>query len=307
MNQTNHEPVLLADVLEVLKPKKSEHYLDLTAGYGGHASAVLDRIGKKGSVTLVDRDQNATQYLAERFKGNEQVRIIHQDFLTASRELLAEGEHFDMILADLGVSSPHLDMAERGFSFARVGPLDMRMDTRQPVTAAEVINQWTADELTRILREYGEIRNAPRVVRAIIAKRPVETTTELATIVASVSPLKRGKRTVHPATQVFQAVRIAVNQELDLLRRSLPLWIDLLNPGGRLAVISFHSLEDRLVKQALKEESGNRYDASVQLLTTRPIIASSTEIVSNPRARSAKLRAAAKIKNRKGDANANPG
>lgn len=298
MNQTKtkHEPVLLQEVLDVLAPKEAEHYLDLTAGYGGHASAVLERIGKTGSATLVDRDQNAIDYLAERFKGNKQVRRIHDDFLHASRELVAVGEQYDMILVDLGVSSPHLDKAERGFSFAHEGPLDMRMDNRQGLTAAEVVNMWSADELTRIFREYGEVNRAHRLADAIIAQRPIQTTTDLAAIIAAATPRKKGKH-VHPATLVFQAIRIAVNQELKQLQEALPLWIQLLKPEGRLAVISFHSLEDRLVKQAFKEQGGNRYDASLRLLTNRPIEATADEIVFNPRARSAKLRAAAKIKN----------
>jgi 16S rRNA (cytosine1402-N4)-methyltransferase len=296
MNQTNHIPVLLHEVLSVLEPKRSESYLDLTAGYGGHASAVLKQIGKTGSLTLVDRDQNAREYLADRFGANQQVSILHKDFLSASRDLAAAGERYDMILADLGVSSPHLDKAARGFSFSKEGPLDMRMDERQAITAAELVNTASVEELTHIFRTYGEIRTAHRLSQAIAEQRPVQTTTQLASIVAAATPRKWGSKKVHPATQVFQALRIAVNQELDQLAKALPIWVELLKPGGRLAVISFHSLEDRLVKQALKEYGGNRYDAPLRLVTQRPITGSPHEIVLNPRARSAKLRAAVKIK-----------
>ena len=198
-----------------------------------------------------------------------------------------------MILADLGVSSPHLNTASRGFAINQDGPLDMRMDQRQELTADAIVNGSSEADLATILRNYGEEPHARRIARAIVAARPIHSTAMLADIVAK---QWRGKSKVHPATRTFQALRIAVNDELTLLQKALPLWIQLLKPGGRLAVISFQSLEDRLVKQAFAAVSGSRYDAELQLLTRRPIMADSNELVSNPRARSAKLRAAAKIK-----------
>lgn len=285
-----HFPVLLEATLQYLDPKKGEKYLDLTAGYGGHAKAVLERTLRKPHFTLVDRDQNAIAHLSQDFAG-EHARIIHQDFLSASRELIAEGAQYDLILADLGLSSPHLDTASRGFSLKQEGPLDMRMDERQSLTAEEIVNNYTEAELVRILREYGEEPRANKIARLIMENRPVSGTNQLARLVAQAWP---GYSKIHPATRTFQALRIAVNDELELLRQSLPLWIDLLAPGGRIVVISFHSLEDRIVKQAFAEQSGNRYDAVLRLLTKQPVTADASEIVFNPRARSAKLRAAVK-------------
>lgn len=293
MNQNKHKPVLLSEVEDILSPKAGERYLDVTAGYGGHASAVIDAIGSSGSAVLVDRDQNAVSYLKEMFGSRPEVKIVKNDFLSASKDLQATGAKFDLILADLGVSSPHLDNAMRGFSFTKEGPLDMRMDEDQPITAADIVNTADEAELTRILRLYGEVRSAHRVSRLIIEHRPYHSTTELANIVAKTS--KRWEKT-HPATKVFQALRIAVNQELEMLEQALPIWIDLLNDNGRLAVISFHSLEDRLVKQAFAEYGASGYDAVVRILTKHPIEGDKSEIVFNPRARSAKLRAVAKIK-----------
>jgi 16S rRNA (cytosine1402-N4)-methyltransferase len=231
--------------------------------------------------------------LEQRFKG-QHVSIRHADFLSASQTLKAEGKQFDMILADLGVSSPHLNQASRGFSIKADGPLDMRMDQTQSLTAEQVVNTYKAEELEGILRRYGEEPKARQIASLIVGNRPIKTTSELATIVAKAWP---GYSKVHPATRTFQALRIAVNDELELLRISLPIWMDdLLAPGGRIAVISFHSLEDRLVKQAFAEKAGDRYDAQLRLLTKKPVVGDETELVSNPRARSAKLRAAAKQK-----------
>ena len=291
-DSSKHHPVLLAEVLQYLDPKEGEKYLDLTAGYGGHASEVLDRTLKPHNITLVDRDQNAVAYLNQKFDGRG-VRVIQKDFLSASRELLAEGKQFDIILADLGVSSPHLDNASRGFSIKTDGPLDMRMDDTQTLTAAEIVNNYPEAELVRILRTYGEEPRANKIARLITEQRPIHTTHELARIVAQAWP---GYSKVHPATRTIQAIRIAVNNELDLLEQSLPIWMDLLAPGGRIAVISFHSLEDRVVKHYFASHSGNRYDAVLKLLTKQPISGGADEIVFNPRARSAKLRAAVKIK-----------
>jgi len=286
-----HEPVLLSEVLQYLDPKAGESYLDLTAGYGGHASAVLDRTGSLTTATLIDRDTNAIKVLQEKYGSDVELR--QQDFLTASQELRAKGRQFDLILADLGVSSPHLNEGSRGFSIATNGPLDMRMDQSQELTAKDIVNSYDEAKLTDILKRFGEEPKAGQIARGIIAARPLSTTDQLAAVAVKAWP---GRSRVHPATRTFQALRIAVNNELGLLQQSLPIWFDLLAPGGRIAIISFHSLEDRLVKQALSEVAGTGYDAELRSLTKRPVVAQPPELVFNPRARSAKLRAAVKIK-----------
>jgi len=291
-NKNIHIPVMLEEVLKYLDPKPGEAYLDLTAGYGGHSKSITDITGSLKQTVLVDRDENAIQEIKKIFPANT-IRIFQTDFLSASEILKGEGLQFDLILADLGVSSPHLNEGSRGFSINKSGPLDMRMDQTQSLTAETIVNTYSEADLTDILKRYGEEPKARSIARAIINARPLRTTDELADVVMRVWP-KRGK--THQATRTFQAIRIAVNNELGLLEKSIPLWLDLLNPGGRIVVISFHSLEDRLVKQAFKEVSGNRFDAELQLLTKRPVTASPNEIVHNPRARSAKLRAAVKIK-----------
>lgn len=287
--------------MQYLDPLEGESYLDLTAGYGGHASAVLERTGSLTSTVLVDRDQNAIKVLQEQY--GDTVDLRQSDFLAASRELVAEGRTFDLILADLGVSSPHLNEGARGFSLSQHGPLDMRMDQSQALTAETIVNTYSEAQLTDILKRYGEEPKAARIARAIIAARPLRTTDQLAAIAARVWP---GRSRVHPATRTFQGLRIAVNDELGQLEQALPLWLELLAPGGRIAVISFHSLEDRIVKQAFQEVAGERYDADFRLLTKRPAMADPSELVFNPRARSAKLRAAVKIK-KKGNLHAYPG
>lgn len=292
-----HAPVLLTQVLEVLAPKAHESYLDLTAGYGGHAAAILDRTKAPHKAVLIDRDAQAVAYLAKRFKG-QGTQIVHQDFLSASHELAKRGNKFDIILADLGLSSPHLDQAERGFSLTKTGPLDMRMDTSQELTASQIVNNCSSAELTKILRDYGQESKASSIARKIVSSRPLKTTSELAYTIARTKKFRRSK--VHPATRSFQAIRIAVNDELRQLSTSLPVWVDLLAEGGRLAVISFHSLEDRLVKSFLADRTATSYDQQLIALTKKPISAKDDEITSNPRARSAKLRAAVKIKTKKG-------
>lgn len=283
-----HTPVLKTEVVQYLAPRSGEHYLDLTAGYGGHATDVLARVGKDGSAVLVDRDQNAVDYLAEKFAKDSRVSICHSDFLSASQKLAQEAARFDVILADLGLSSPHLDNASRGFSFQAEGPLDMRMDSRQVMTAEEVVNTWSEEALIRVLKEYGEVRRAGAIARGIISARPIASTSELAGIIRKFAGAKSVPGLL---AQVFQAIRIAVNGELEQLQESLPIWHSLLNSGGRLGVISFHSLEDRLIKQYFSEHGrAGAYDADAVNLTKRPISATSEEIVFNPRARSAKLR-----------------
>lgn len=288
-----HIPVLLEPVLEYLAPKAGESYLDLTGGYGGHAAAVLEITSNPAHSVLVDRDENAIKELEKRFEG-QGIAIKRADFYTASHNLVEQRRQFDLILADLGVSSPHLNQASRGFSIAQDGPLDMRMDQSQTLTAADIVNTYREDELAALIKRYGEDPKSRQIASLIVNNRPYATTQELAKVVAKAWP---GHSKVHPATRTFQALRIAVNDELELLRKSLPLWINqLLAPGGRIAIISFHSLEDRIVKDAFKQAGGDRYDAVLQLLTKKPVTGSEHEIVFNPRARSAKLRAALKQK-----------
>jgi 16S rRNA (cytosine1402-N4)-methyltransferase len=295
-NHNIHDPVLLARVLEYLDPVEGESYLDVTAGYGGHAAAVLERTLAPDNAVLVDRDQNAIAELQAKFSG-QAVQVFHSDFLSAARELAAQGRHFDCILADLGVSSPHLNNADRGFSITQDGPLDMRMDQRQPLTAANLVNEADEADLADILARYGEEPKAKRIAHEIVAARPINSTAQLAAIAAKAWPPHSSR--IHPATRTFQALRIAVNDELSMVQQAIPLWINLLKPGGRLAIISFHSLEDRIVKRVFAEHGGDRYDATLRLLTKTPVTASAAEIALNPRSRSAKLRAAAKINNKK--------
>ncbi|MDR0957350.1 MAG: 16S rRNA (cytosine(1402)-N(4))-methyltransferase RsmH [Candidatus Nomurabacteria bacterium] len=293
--QQLHIPVLLNDVLDLLKPKQGENYLDLTAGYGGHAREVIARIGAENLAILVDRDEFAISNLQDLKQAG--ARLIHSDFLNAAEQLKAENVKFDMILLDLGVSSPQLDREDRGFSFRIEGDLDMRMDQSQDLTAAQIVNRYPEKEIARIIAEYGEEspRMAAKIAHQIVItrkKNPFRTTTQLAELVKSV---KGGWGKTHPATQTFQAIRIAVNDELGQLKRVLPTLMNLLNPNGRLAIISFHSLEDRIVKNFLKEQDEAGFEAELKLLTKHPV-AGDINDVNNPRARSAKLRAAVKIK-----------
>ncbi|MBQ3310245.1 16S rRNA (cytosine(1402)-N(4))-methyltransferase RsmH [Candidatus Saccharibacteria bacterium] len=281
-----HRPVLLSEVLATLKPQAGETYLDLTAGYAGHASRILDVTRNyKGSV-LVDRDDFAIEFLRAKYK-SEAVKIVKSDFYSAALQFLQCGKTFDMILLDLGVSSPQLDRGERGFSFSNDGPLDMRMDREQTLTAAVVVNEWREREIAQILMDYGEESEglARKHARIIAGGRPWTSTKELADAIGE----KKGR--IHPATRVFQAIRIAVNDELSLLEKTLPLLPKLLSPGGRLGLITFHSLEDRMVKRYFKEASSLGKESELELITKRPIIGGQVELVINPRARSAKLRA----------------
>ena len=287
----HHVPVLLDATLDQLQPIQGENYLDLTAGYGGHASRVLDKTQNYSDSVLVDRDDYAIRHLqAFAEKG---VRLLHTDFASAVQQLVEEGERFDIVLADLGVSSPQLDQAERGFSFAKDGPLDMRMDPRQETTAATLVNAVSKDELVRIITTYGEepLGFARNVAQAIIDNRPFSTTDQLASLIKSTyrGPWKK----IHPATRTFQALRIAVNDELRQVELILPLLPKLLKPGGRVGVISFHSLEDRLVKQYFAEQKNAGYEAELTILTKKPLSGDIYD-VHNPRSRSAKLRVAVK-------------
>lgn len=288
-----HIPVLVTEVLEHLSPQAGESYLDLTAGYGGHAHEVLKRTKNVAKAVLVDRDEAAIKQLQKAFN-EDKPTIIHQDYLMASKDLATKGQKFDMILADLGVSSPHLDTPNRGFAFATSGPLDMRMDQRQDLTAGELVNELDPGELATILKRYGQEPKAHSIAYKIVQNRPITSTDQLAGVISEATGWRLKKGKIHPATRSFQALRIAVNDELSQLEKSLPIWVNLLAPEGRLVIISFHSLEDRITKRFFAEHAGNTYDAELISLTKKPVTPSSDEIVSNPRARSAKLRASRK-------------
>ncbi|MGB2787619.1 MAG: 16S rRNA (cytosine(1402)-N(4))-methyltransferase RsmH [Candidatus Saccharimonadaceae bacterium] len=286
-----HVPVLLDKVLELLNPKSGENYLDLTAGYGGHATEILRRTENYQASVLVDRDINAINALKPfEEKG---VRLIHDDFLATVKELIKEGRKYSLLLVDLGVSSPQLDRATRGFSFRNDGPLDMRMDSRQELTAAKVINSYTEEDLTNIIVKYGEepYNYAKRIAGTIIAGRPIESTGQLSELIERSHRGRRKK--IHPATRTFQAVRIHVNDELSQVEQLMPLLPELLATGGRAGIISFHSLEDRIVKRYFADQAASGYEAELNILTKKPIDGSTYD-VHNPRSRSAKLRVAVK-------------
>lgn len=285
-----HVPVLLEATIDQLQPQLGEAYLDLTAGYGGHASRFLEVTKDYQDSALVDRDINAIDWLEP--LAQKGVWLIHQDFVSAARQLIDQGRRFDIILADLGVSSPQLDRAERGFSFRHGGPLDMRMDARQELTAAFVVNSYKEADITRLVRDYGEenLGRARRIARAIIEGRPFASTRQLAETIEQT--LGRGGLRQHPATRTFQALRIEVNQELKLIEQLMPLLPKLLNHGGRVGVISFHSLEDRIVKRYFAEQAGSGYEAELVVSHKKPILG--TEDAHNPRSRSAKFRSAVK-------------
>ena len=290
--QQLHIPVLLEPVMRYLAPEVGDSYLDLTAGYGGHASKILETTKNAEQSILVDRDINAIRELKNQC-GIANAEFMNCDFLTAVEKLRSSERKFNLILLDLGVSSPQLDNAERGFSFQYEAPLDMRMDESQSLTAAEVVNRSSEKALADLIVKYGEEtpKVANRVAHAIRLNRPISTTKELAAIVARVH---HGKGKIHPATRTFQAIRIVVNDELRQLTEALPIACDLLNPGGRIGVISFHSLEDAIVKNYFNEQSRAGYEATLNLATKKPVTADENELVYNPRSRSAKLRVAVK-------------
>ncbi len=295
-----HIPVLLEKVIDVLAPKPGETFIDLTAGFGGHSAALLDLVGESGKGVLIDQDPEAIWALLERFKSDSRVSIVQRNFGGLSDLELPLA---DMILADIGVSSVQLDRPERGFSFKSDGPLDMRMDASRGETAAELIARLPEAELADVIYRYGEERQSRRIAKAIVETRKVSTiasTTQLAEIVEQAVG-RHGK--IHPATKTFQALRIAINDELGALTDMLPVATELLKPGGRLAVISFHSLEDRIVKQYFRSITRSEKDhmgqnvsvPNYKLVTKKPIIGLDEKDF-NPRARSAKLRAVEKIK-----------
>ncbi|TAK03792.1 16S rRNA (cytosine(1402)-N(4))-methyltransferase RsmH [Patescibacteria group bacterium] len=293
MSEIVHVPVMLTEVLQALDPKPGEDFLDGTVGQGGHSVAILQRTAPLGRVLAIDRDPRNLEVAKERLKpfGNRVIAVQgnYADAAEVARAHAMVGR-FSGILLDLGFSSAHIEDASRGFSFIHDGPLDMRYDPGAELTAAAVVNGWREEELAEMLRLYGEEPNARRIAKAIVAARREErilTTGRLAEIVGTV--VRRTGR-IHPATRTFQALRIAVNDELGGLARALPELVGLLPPGGRIAVISFHSLEDRIVKRFFKAQDGK----GLRLITKRPIPASDEEARRNPRARSAKLRVAEK-------------
>lgn len=301
MTQIQHIPVLIDEVLSVLRPTKGEKYLDLTAGFGGHAQSVVDTLGESGEAWLVDRDASAVEALEQRFIGQTNVHVVRQNFALIDWTILPE---LDLILLDLGVSSRQLDSVERGFSFRSDAPLDMRMDDRQTQTAADLVNQLEEAQLADIVFRYGEERRSRAIARQIVRERkrtPITTTQQLADIIRSVVPSGR----IDGATKTFQALRIAVNGELEALESVLPKAANQLAPGGRLAVISFHSLEDRIVKHFMRDKTQPVWDTITgqpiqeslyNLVTKKPLTAAPEELAYNPRARSAKLRAVEKKK-----------
>lgn len=301
MEEQRHQPVLVDRVIELLRPLPGESFIDMTAGFGGHAIELLRRVGNNGAGYLIDRDDEAIKALEKRFATTGNVQISHGNY--ADSEVIGRLPQVDMILLDLGVSSVQLDVAERGFSFNKESKLDMRMDRRQEMSAFEIVNQTPVDELADIIYQYGEERNSRRIARAIEQARrvgPIVTTTQLAEIIAKKTP-RRGK--IHPATRTFAAIRIKLNEELDNLDKILPQLTQLCQPGGRIAIISFHSLEDRRVKQFFRAISSDKLNqfgqieqaASFKLVTKRAILGKN-EDRNNPRARSAKLRVVEYIK-----------
>jgi len=285
LNKPVHQPVLLDEVFGFLQLRPGEVYLDLTAGFGGHAQAAKQAIRSEANLVLVDRDVEACGFLRTHFKD---ARIINEDFVSAAKLLISEGKMFDAICVDLGVSSAQLDRQERGFSFAGDGPLDMRMDTRQRLTAADIVNGYSEEQLADLIFQKGGERRSRQIARAIVARRPLATTAQLADAVKSQF---RHYQRIHPATRTFQALRMEVNQELEQLAQLLPLLPKLLKNSGRLAIISFHSLEDSLVKRYFRQSDR---DGEIEQLTKKVIKPATQETTTNPRSRSARLRAARK-------------
>jgi 16S rRNA (cytosine1402-N4)-methyltransferase len=306
-----HAPVLYQQVLSALEPRAGGHYIDGTLGGGGHAFGILQAAGPDGELLGLDRDSESLELATDRLKSfGNRVHLRQGSFADMQSHALALGwERVDGILLDLGLSSLQLDDPERGFSFRFAGPLDMRFDRRQRRTAAEIVNEWPEGELADLLRDYGEQSGAGRVARAIVRGRPIRTTTDLAEVVARAVGRSRSRGVaarggIHPATQTFQALRIAVNGELEALEGGLEAVPGLLEEGGRLVVISFHSLEDRLVKRFLRREERDclcpprqpvctcGHQATLVVPVRRPIRPDAAEIRANPRARSARMRVA---------------
>jgi 16S rRNA (cytosine1402-N4)-methyltransferase len=307
-----HRPVLLHEAVALLRPRPGMIVVDATVGAGGHAEALLEAVGEDGRLYGIDRDPEILEISRRRLaRFGERFVPIHGNH-GEIQALLAEHGVFavDVVLADLGVSSFQLDRAERGFSFLTDGPLDMRMDRGGGTSAADLVARLTAPELKRILAEYGEERNAGRLARAIVEERshaPIRTTRQLAELVERVAGPAARRYRIHPATRTFQALRIAVNAELDSIEALLAGSVSLLRRGGRIVLISFHSLEDRSVKQGLRKLAercicppglpvcGCGRENLIRILTKRPLVPTPAEVERNPRARSAHLRAAERV------------
>jgi 16S rRNA (cytosine1402-N4)-methyltransferase len=296
MQEPQHVPVLLEDALTYLNVRPGGVYVDATLGLGGHSVAIARRLGGAGRLICFDRDSEAMEKAKLRLDalrvelGAEMPAVEFQArAFSEAVEVLAKGS-LDGLLADFGVSSLQLDEAHRGFSFRHDGPLDMRMNSRMGETAEQVVNQEDENVLADLIYEYGDERRSRRIARAIVRARPITTTAELARVISAAAPSMKGDK-IHPATRTFQAIRIRVNDELGEIRSLLKSAGSLLKVGGRLVLISFHSLEDRLVKDAFKEWKDAK---SFEVLTKKPVIAGEQESMRNPRSRSAKLRAAEK-------------
>lgn len=286
MNTEIHLPVMLRQVLEYLNPVEGGLYVDATVGLGGHSSEILRRLGPRGRLIGFDKDEDALRIAKERL-GNSRV-ILHRGSFTQMLNVVGKGQAYGVFF-DLGVSMLQLRQRGRGFSFLADEPLDMRMDRSRTLTAEEVVNNYPEAELRRILYEYGEERLAPKIAKWIVRNRPIRTTKELASLVQRVYG---GRGRLHPATRTFQALRIEVNDELGELNSGLRAASEVLRQGGRLVVISYHSLEDRVVKNFLREQ---RAQGRMRLLTKKPLTPDSEEVRANPSARSAKLRAAERL------------
>ena len=302
-----HKSVLLNETIDGLNIKPDGIYVDGTLGGGGHAYEVCRRLGEKGSIVGIDQDAAAIEAASARLKDfGEKVTIVRSNYCDMKSKLHELGiDKVDGIVLDLGVSSYQLDTAERGFSYREDAPLDMRMDTRQKMTARDIVNDYTEADLYRVIRDYGEDKFAKNIAKHIVqarAVKPVETTAELSEIIRASIPMKFQKKSGHPAKRTFQAIRIELNRELDVLRDSLDDMIDLLNPGGRLCIITFHSLEDLSVKSAFRKNEnpctcppdfpvcvcGKKSKGSI--ITKKPILPSEEELEYNSRSKSAKLR-----------------
>ena len=307
-NATDHVPVLAAEVRECLAVRPGETVLDATFGAGGHSALLAGDLNGRGKLIAVDRDPTAKTYFdrfAKRASGL-QTRLLRGDFGVVLPQLAGNGVRVDAVLLDLGVSSMQLDRPDRGFSYSVDAPLDMRMDTTQELDASTIVNTWSERDLTMIFRKHGEERYAKQIARAIVRERPFERTGELVDVIRSAIPAPARFGDGHPAKRVFQALRIAVNDELASLEEALPAALELLKPGGRLAVISFHSLEDRIVKHFLRERERGctcppdfpvcicGHEPELRAVQRRPMRPTDAEVAANPRAASARLRAAVK-------------
>jgi 16S rRNA (cytosine1402-N4)-methyltransferase len=307
VTSSGHTPVLLKETLELLAPRPGGRYIDATLGGGGHAEAILEASHPDGRLLGLDADPRANARVRERLAPyGDRVTLVHANFWELANVARAHGfDQVDGILFDLGVSSYHFDEAEAGFSFRLEGPLDMRLDPTQGLTAADIVNTLDEEALADILYRYGDERRSRRIARAIVANRPIHTTTDLAEIIVQAVGRRPGAR-LHPATRTFQALRIYVNDELGALEAALPQALSLLKPGGVLVVITFHSLEDRLVKHFLRQESRDcicppqtpicvcGHQAQIDLIHRKGLTPSPDEIARNPRSRSARLRVARK-------------